>query len=188
MEAPAGYCLLCGKARTMIKNNLYHCPNRCPGQQREVVDIRRGEGGCSKVGRKYLSLLLCLLLLAQPVIGLAATYTMTETQMQNIEQLTSDLKRSIEVLNQNSEISISQLLQAEKKLQTLGELLSKSESASKEIQRLYGLCKLELVNLRLLYEKSELQKKRLQNENKILKVGLGIMIALEIARFFMDKK
>lgn len=124
-----------------------------------------------------ISLMLCLYFLLQPVCYAAMSYTISAQQMQNIEQSTQELKRLIEILNQSSEISIEQLLLAEKKLAKLESLLAQSESHSKEIERLVGNYRIELENLKILYEKSERQRKKLELENKVLKIGIvGLLV------------
>lgn len=121
--------------------------------------------------KKLLSLLLCLLL-CWPATGWAASYAVTETQLQNIEQLANDLDRSIAILSQSSEVSIKQLIEAEKKLATLESLWKESEDRSKKIEQLLENYKIQVANLRLLYEKSEIRNKKLKQENEILKIGL----------------
>ena len=124
-----------------------------------------------------ISLTLLLLFVLQPVCSAAMSYTVSEQQMKNIEQSTNELKRLIEILNQSSEISIEQLLLAEKKLAKLESLLAQSESHSKEIERLVGNYRIELENLKILYEKSERQRKKLELENKVLKMGIvGLLV------------
>ena len=124
-----------------------------------------------------ISLMLCLYFLLHPVCYAAMSYTISAQQMQSIEQSTQELKRLIEILNQSSEISIEQLLLAEKKLAKLESLLVQSESHSKEIERLVANYRIELENLKILYEKSERQRKKLELENKVLKVGIvGLLI------------
>ena len=131
--------------------------------------------------RISISCMLCLYLLLSPVCYAAISYTISEQQMTNIEQSTQELKRLIEILNQSSEISIEQLLLAEKKLAKLESLLLQSENHSKEIERLVTNYRIELENLKILFEKSERQRKKLELENKVLKIGVfGLLIFMII--------
>lgn len=104
--------------------------------------------------------------------------------MQNIEQSLTDLDRLITILNQSSEISIKQLIEAEKKLQEVESLWRESEKHSKAIELLVEKYKQELTQLRLLYEKSEVQNKQLRKENSVLKGALIIsLIAIAVEEF-----
>lgn len=133
---------------------------------------------------KLVSLFLVLLLAFSPVCYSAA-YTITEDQLQSMEQLSKDLDRSIEILNQSSEISIKQLIEVEKKLEKLELLWKESGTKLKAIELLVENYKLQVANLRILYEKSEARNKRLKLENQILKgvIGAGAIWALVKALF-----
>ena len=81
-----------------------------------------------KTLKNTLSLLLCLLLLASPVIASAQTYQLTEPELMKLEQVFSELKSNNEILLSDSTKSALALIEVSRQLkQSQTELLALKE-------------------------------------------------------------
>lgn len=138
-----------------------------------------------KTLKNTLSLLLCLLLLASPVICSAATMSITEQELTKLEQAFAELKQNNSVLLSDSDASKLDLIRALKLLRESQDELGKLSAQLAQLKQETMLAKSDLnqasESLKLANQSFEAfakeQKKiqtRLKNEKLIWMIVAGV--------------